>query len=509
MAPLLSVRGLRTEFLTSRGLVRVADGVDLEIGEGEVLGLVGESGCGKSVTALSIMYLVPMPPGRIAAGEIWFRGINLLAGVANEAILREGLGRKPKLVRNESLLRRHRARMSKVRGRELSMIFQEPMSSLNPVLPVGYQIAEVLIYQRRRMICDRLLSRREITEEDLDLFRKAVTDPDPGQRERFLADFCLRTLLPVEKVAGIIDRSGLSLEERVEKVHRASARVRTRHAWFLRLVRNLDGLESEWMAREWRVLSGVASPEDYRRRLALEAQVRSTQLLYRLLMAVPIARRILMRPIEEEARRRVLDQLKTVRISEPHKVYHAYPHELSGGMQQRVMIAMALACDPALMIADEPTTSLDVTTQAQILSLVQDLRERIHSSILYITHDLAVIAELCDRVAVMYAGKIVEDAPVRELFDHPLHPYTEGLLESIASLEQRASSDAPLPTIAGTVPDLSNPPSGCRFHPRCKYAFARCSVEEPRLLPQGEGRRVACFLYEEGGSRAAGQRSGA
>ena len=216
-----------------------------------------------------------------------------------------------------------------------------------------------------------------------------------------------------------------------------------------------------------------------------------------------------MRPIEEEARRRVLEQLKNVRISEPHKVYNEYPHELSGGMQQRVMIAMALACDPALMIADEPTTSLDVTTQAQILTLVRDLRERIHSSILYITHDLAVIAELCDRVAVMYAGKIVEEAPVGDLFAHPLHPYTEGLLESIVSLDKEVSSDAPLPTIAGTVPDLLSPPSGCRFHPRCKYAFARCKMEEPRLLPQGDGRRVACFLYEEGGSRAAERSPGA
>jgi oligopeptide/dipeptide ABC transporter ATP-binding protein len=316
-------------------------------------------------------------------------------------------------------------------------------------------------------------------------------------------------LLPVEKVATVIDRSGLSLEERVARVRRLSERVRTHHAWFLRLVRELDVLESEWIAREWRVLSGVASTEDNRRRLILQAQVRSRQLLFRLLMALPVVRRILMRPIEEEARRRVLDQLKMVRISEPHKVYNEFPHELSGGMQQRVMIAMALACDPALMIADEPTTSLDVTTQAQILTLVQDLRQRIHSSILYITHDLAVIAELCDRVAVMYAGKIVEDAPVRDLFAHPLHPYTEGLLESIVSLEPQVSTSAPLPTIAGTVPDLSNPPSGCRFHPRCKYAFARCSAEEPLLLPQGEGRRVACFLYEEGGSRAVRQPSGA
>ena len=506
---MLSVQGLQTEFLTPRGVIRAADGVDFDIQEGEVLGLVGESGCGKSVTALSIMYLIPTPPGRIASGAIWFRGINLLAGSENEATVRRGLGGKPKLVRNDTALRRHRARMAKIRGREVSMIFQEPMSSLNPVLPVGYQIAEVLIYQRRKVICDRLLARREITDEDLELFKEAVTHPDAAQRERLLADFCLQTALPVEKVAAIIDRSGLQMEERLARIRRLSERTKTRHAWFLRLARELDVLESEWITREWRVLSGVASSEDDRRRLAAQAQFRSRQALFRLVMSIPVLRRILMRPIEEEARRRVFEQLKNVRISEPHKVYNEYPHELSGGMQQRVMIAMALACDPALMIADEPTTSLDVTTQAQILTLVRDLRERIHSSILYITHDLAVIAELCDRVAVMYAGKIVEEAPVGDLFAHPLHPYTEGLLESIVSLDKEVPTDAPLPTIAGTVPDLLSPPSGCRFHPRCKYAFARCKTEEPRLLPQGESRRVACFLYEEGGSRATERPAGA
>src|SRR5438046_2944350 len=358
----------------------------------------------------------PTPPGRIASGAIWFRGINLLAGSENEATVHRGLGGKPKLVRNDSALRRHRARMAKVRGREVSMIFQEPMSSLNPVLPVGYQIAEVLIYQRRKMICDRLLARKATTDEDLELFKEAVTHPDAAQRERLLTDFCLQTALPVEKVAAIIDRSGLQMEERLARIRRLSERSRTRYAWFLRLARELDVLESEWMTREWRVLSGGASSEDHPRPPAAPAHVRSRQILFKLVMSIPVLRRILMRPIEEEARRRVLEQLKNVRISEPHKVYNEYPHELSGGMQQRVMIAMALACDPALMIADEPTTSLDVTTQAQILTLVRDLRERIHSSILYITHDLAVIAELCDRVAVMYAGKVVEEAPVGHLF---------------------------------------------------------------------------------------------
>src|SRR2546421_128188 len=204
------------------------------------------------------------------------------------------------------------------------------------------------------------------------------------------------------------------------------------------------------------------------------------------------------RPIEEEARRHVVELFRRVRISEPTKVYDAYPHELSGGMQQRVMIAMALAGEPALMIADEPTTALDVTTQAQILGLLKDLRKRIDSAILYITHDLAVIAELSDRVAVMYAAKIVEDSPVADLFREPLHPYTQGLLESIVSTESRQlEPGSPLPTIPGVVPDLLNPPSGCRFHPRCKFAFARCQTEEPLLLSPSPNRKVACHLYDK------------
>lgn len=578
MEPLLFVRGLKTEFSTARGIVHAVDGVDLEIGKGEVLGLVGESGCGKSVTALSIMYLIPQPPGRIAAGEIWFKGLDLLAGSENEIAMRTTRRGKPRLLRKDSLLRAHRARMNKVRGRDMSMIFQEPMSSLNPVLSVGYQVAEVLLYQKRQAICEALLSQKELSPEDVDRFRLLVQTVDPAERDHQLADFCVRTGLAVERVSSLVERAGLSMAERVEHLERLARRRRLWHRWFIRFLQDFDAVETAHFEREWRRLSrttlaktaarkfdasrnpGVRglprlthvsplegairltfepSPTEAHRglienvvreglhgpegpmyeligkvvlqagfidlvfkpessRLREEAEYRSRAVSYRFLLSIPFLRASLMRPVEEEARRQVLELLKLVRIPEPTKVYNEFPHELSGGMQQRVMIAMALACGPALMIADEPTTALDVTTQAQILKLLKDLRATSNAAILYITHDLAVIAELSDRVAVMYAGKIVENASVDELFAQPMHPYSQGLLQSIVSMDSRkVELGAALPTIPGTVPDLVSPPKGCRFHPRCKFVFNRCLTEEPKLLGRGTSHQVACHLYDE------------
>ncbi len=581
MEPLLVVRGLKTEFATPRGLVRAVDGVDLEIGKGEVLGLVGESGCGKSVTALSIMYLIPEPPGRIAAGQIWFRGTDLLGGSRDDITIIPREGHAPKIIRHDPALKRHRARMNKIRGREISMIFQEPMSSLNPVLPVGYQVAEVLLYQRRREMCDSLLSRKDVSEADLQVFRRAVATADAAQRDQLVAEFCLRTGLSDVAVKAVLERSGLKIDERVSRIQRQAGHRRTGSRWFLRFLKRLDYLEDRHFKRQWEHLTrlSLGAPvaqlfdraknlragdlprllrvtpgedalrlyfkditdvsEELRSRveafvreagavfvetplkairsvsrgagcielrftpddpnaLREDTEYRSRSFLYWFLMNTPIVRRLLSRPLEEEAKRHVLDLLKLVRIPEPTKIYGEYPHELSGGMQQRVMIAIALACDPALMIADEPTTALDVTTQAQILKLLRDLRQRMNSAILYITHDLAVIAEICDRVAVMYAGRIVEDAPVDELFAHPMHPYTQGLLQSIVSMEsRRVEQGVALPTIVGTVPDLSNPPPGCRFHPRCPFAFDRCRTHDPLLTVRDERHKVACHLYDK------------
>jgi len=315
---LLELRDLRTAFATDAGDIVAVDGVSCTISPGRTLGVVGESGSGKSVTALSIMGLVPSPPGRILSGEVLFEGIDLRKLPASE--LRER------------------------RGSDIAMIFQEPMTSLNPAFTIGDQIAEAIRRHRR-----------------------------------------------------------------------------------------------------------------------VSAQ---------------------------EAMRRAVDMLTRVRIPSPERRARDYPHKLSGGMRQRAMIAMALACDPKLVIADEPTTALDVTIQAQILDLLRELSAASGTAIMLITHDLGVVAELADEVMVMYAGKVVERAPVKALFEAPQHPYTIGLLGSIPRLD---GEEKRLAAIDGAVPNVQSMPSGCRFHPRCPFAIARCREEEPPLGQVAPGQFAACW----------------
>jgi peptide/nickel transport system ATP-binding protein len=320
---LLEVKGLKTHFFTDEGVVRAVDGIDLYINKGETLGIVGESGCGKSVTALSVMRLIPTPPGRIVEGQIIYNGQNLL-------------DLKP-------------AQMRKIRGKEISMIFQEPMTSLNPVFTVGEQIAEAI----------RL-------------------------------------------------HEGLGRRDAMDKT---------------------------------------------------------------------------------------VDMLKLVHIPNAERRVKEYPHQLSGGMRQRIMIAMALSCNPKLLIADEPTTALDVTIQAQILELLNELKAKLGMAVLLITHDMGVIAETAQRVMVMYAGKVVEEAPVKDLFKEPLHPYTQGLLRSIPRIDTAAIHKKRLEAIPGVVPSLLNLPRGCSFEPRCPHAKPVCKDQDPVLKEVKRGHRVSCWLY--------------
>jgi len=320
--PLLDIQGLKTHFKTDDGWLHAVDGVDLSLDAGQTLCVVGESGCGKSVTAMSVMRLIAMPPGRFAGGRILWKGRDLIT-LPDEA-------------------------MRQVRMKEIAIVFQEPMTSLNPVYTIGQQIGEAL-----------------------------------------------------------------------------------------RLHENLN---------------------------------------------------------KHDATERAIAMLGRVRIPTPERRVHDYPHQFSGGMRQRAMIAMALSCGPQLLIADEPTTALDVTIQAQILDLLAELKAEFGMAVMLITHAMGVVAEVAQRVAVMYAGKVVEEASVGELFAHPRHPYTQGLIRSIPRIDRDATEKIRLETIAGTVPRLITPGEGCRFAPRCRFATAACTAATPELRQVAPGHHVACIL---------------
>jgi oligopeptide/dipeptide ABC transporter ATP-binding protein len=375
---LIQVKNLKTYFYTEEGVVKAVDGVNFDIYEDEVIGLVGETGCGKSVTALSILNLV-RAPGKIIDGKVIFKGKNLVE-----------LDRK---------------QMRQYRGKEITMIFQDPLNSLNPVMTVGTQVGETYILHQDEIVkaeLDRRLLERKKIKEEIKSLRKELKD----------------------------EEARLSEEEKEE------------------IELNIEELKEQ--SSHTPVLKDII--RDF------SAQI-----------------------------------IKEVGIADSKSILDRYPHELSGGMRQRVMIAMALACNPALLIADEPTTALDVTIQAQILDLMKDLKQKFKTSILLITHDLGIIAELCDRVAVMYSGNIVEYATAEKLFKNPRHPYTQGLIAAIPSLEKK---DKKLQTIRGMVPNLIYPPSGCRFHPRCDSRMEICDKVKPKLNEIGEKYFVACHLFD-------------
>lgn len=423
---LLEIEDLYTNFYTYQGVVKALDGVSLYVSRGEIFGLVGETGCGKSVTANCILRLIPSPPGKIERGRILF-------GMSSEDMLRktelnanlrslESQGKKDseeyknaskelsKIVKEYDLLSKSLNYMRKIRGKYISMIFQEPMSALNPVFTAGDQIAETMILHERK-----------------DLAKAVLNDID--------------------------SKTGASNRESTL----GRLRLKFYRGFYVRMERDPDAFS------------------------------------LRILSRIPVIRRY-ERLIENQALVRAEKMLELVRIPDPKNVVHSFPYELSGGMQQRVMIAMALACKPQLLIADEPTTALDVTIQAQILKIIKDLQRDMGSSILLITHNLGVVAETCDRVGVMYAGVMAEVGPVHDIFKEPLHPYTQGLMNSLPRV---LSGSSRLETISGSVPNLVRPPSGCRFHPRCPYVMGICREKKPPMVEVSPGHSTACFLYTE------------
>jgi peptide/nickel transport system ATP-binding protein len=386
----LRIRDLDLRFYTYEGVVEALDGIQMFIKDGETLGVVGETGCGKSVTGFSELNLIP-PPGKIEGGKILLR-------------------QDDKWV---NLLRQRDAYLRTVRGKDISMIFQDPKSALNPVYTVRQQISEAILHHRLEELCMKLLQDSKAATESL-------------------------------KQGNLSEKEKAKLAENV-----------------------LSNREKRMLERM------IEDPRSF---------------IVRAASKIPVLNRF-KRRFDREVKKEVVRMLKDMRIPDPDRVAEMYPHELSGGMAQRAVIAMALSCNPRLLIADEPTTNLDVTVQLQILTLMKDLKKKYGMTVQYITHDMGVVAEMCDRVAVMYAGNVVELAEVVEIFKNPLHPYTKALLECIPRPGTEFRS------IEGFVPSLISPPAGCRFNDRCPYVMDQCVGTKPAFVAPRKDHFVLCHLY--------------
>ncbi len=514
----LDVEGLKTYFFTYDGVVRAIDGINLQARARETTGIVGETGCGKSVTAFSVTRLIA-EPGMVISGKVLVNGANLLWGLEREAKFRKiGKTGRVKVKRRFRRIREANDRMSAVRGKRVGMIFQEPSQAMNPVFSISDQLGEAVLMHRGVEVLEGLLRADASFAVPKDLGHEQLTNEsgEPGSRLSWasaeiaavLAAAGNREELRVAAKA-LADRAGLptlatevyylladagpGAARRQRRVERALLRVHL-SSWqrrYLRHRRRLAILEQALKDVYLREMVQQKSQAFARRRLGVRMLFERWGHFY---LRLPWIRGWFEKPLKKEMFWRTVELLEGVRIANPVQVAKGYPHELSGGMLQRAMIAMALSSEPGLLLADEPTTALDVTIQAQILELMRNLRERVGTAIVLITHDLGVVAEVCDRVNVMYAGVVVERGTVQEMFRRPLHPYTQGLLASIPRFDQPGKDLASIP---GSVPNLIHPPPGCRFHPRCPYAMPICREVRPIPLEQGEDHMVACHLYNE------------
>ncbi len=521
----LRIEGLKTYFHTYEGTVRALEGIDLEVRAGETVGLVGETGCGKSVTALSVLRLIPSPPGQIEGGRVFLHEPEAVHRYRTEydrvALERLGNGQpvanvssyqirgtlKPEIEKLQGQLHQQsagpgraevEARLSaatsefdilqkpiedvrSIRGNQISMIFQEPMTALNPVFSIGDQIAETLILHRKDELCHDVLRALDLQMDARAKKVRAKRVLVPEARERLSKN---SELPAAERDAALARLQDLKEDECV-----CSA------CWSL--------APTLW---DWCPSCGA--------RLAFDkyapfrgAIMRLEKKLYNRILADPrdqlvdflnswrILRRLVRSRLRDEGVRWAVRMLDEVKIPEPERVAGMYPFELSGGMRQRSMIAMMMACNPTLLIADEPTTALDVTVEAQILKLMKELQAKTNMAILLITHDLGIVAEVCDQVGVMYAGSIAEFGTTQQVFHRMMHPYTNGLMQSIPRFKGKGSQarKRDLYIIRGTVPNLLHPPSGCRFHPRCPRALDVCKEKAPPLEEMEPGHLVACF----------------
>jgi peptide/nickel transport system ATP-binding protein len=499
----IKLEDLRVRFFTSKGIVKAIDGITLSVMRGEIYGLVGESGCGKSVTATSILDLLPEYPGKNLTGRILVDGFDVIADYPRMYKIKIKDETHVSIKRNKRRMKTHNYVLSGIRGRKVSMIFQDPFLALNPVIRIGTQVSESLLLHNRVEIADSIFKREGMSEKDVDEFMQKYAGAGKTEKQIFTNDWARSHGIyeVVDKIYKIYENTN---DQSVIKTELLNLFETMKTGVDLKIIEegkkfyeienkihdlNLELLQAEKMNDEKKVEQIESDIKAYKKYKNSEFRSYILKRAFR--------KRYIERPYVVEATRRALELLKLVNIADPARILKSYPHELSGGMQQRVMIAMALSSNPGLLIADEPTTALDVTTQAQILDLIKETNKIVGASVLFITHDLAVIAEMCSRVGVMYAGNLVEENSVQGLFASPKHPYTIGLLKSLPRADAKRVANVRLDSIVGSVPNLINPPSGCRFHPRCQFAMDKCSVSKPGIVEIEPGHKVACFLFSD------------
>ncbi len=458
MSEILTINNLKVWFHTRRGTFKALNGVNLNLRKGEVLGLAGESGSGKSTLGLSIMALLPGNAIIVRGSKIILKNRDYLKYF--ELFPEEKIDRKFKIKKNQKIMKHIRDFLAKIRGKEVSMVFQEPMTALNPLLQIGYQITEALLAHSSINLAKRILSRINLTEDDVREILKIVKSSKNVEKD-------LNEFSKLKKLDGIEDQVLYILNRK-----------------------DLSTIRKERMIYSLKEKMKNPLTMSYLKKIAENKSIG----IYRFLNRIPILKRYLKGVLIKEGYRKAIELLAMLNIPHAEKVVYMYPHELSGGMRQRVSIAIALANNPDIIILDEPTSALDVIVQYQILQLISELKYKLNISFIFISHDLSVLAEVCDRIAIMYGGRIVEIGPIDKIFYESLHPYTKGLLRAIPKISKDIKT---IESIPGTVPDMRNPPNGCMFHPRCPYVMDVCRNKVPKSIEYSKDHFVECFLYGE------------
>ena len=443
----LNVSNLNVQFYTRRGIYKAINGVDLYLKQGEVFGVAGESGCGKTTLGLTIIGLLPLN-ATVTGGEVILLGErNLIA--SPKKVTSKG-PEKYNLRQSEKAMKSLNKELADVRGSRISMVFQDPMTSLNPVLQIGFQVAETVITHQPTLLAERKLARAKATGDDIEQIMKLLKE---GADES-----AINAYAESKGLNGIQDQV-LNVWRRTDLGEAKKGKI-------------IMSLHSEKLGSFEKIVM-----QDIEKRKNVGGW-----------MKIPGLSRAVKSVLLKEGYTKAIELLSMLEVPNPDKVVKMYPHELSGGMRQRIVIAIALANNPELVILDEPTSALDVTVQAQILELARHLKQRFNTSFIFISHDLSVLAEVCDRIGIMYAGKIVEVAPTEEVFNNPLHPYTKMLIKAIPTIDGDE-----IQGIGGAVPDMRNVPIGCSFHPRCPDATDKCRTMNPEMVEVEEGHFVACF----------------